>query len=78
MAYIKYEKMIGEQDQLHIEWMKLLIEEGTWASNTRIENIAVNQMNMVLPKRANSHILVINPSSTASLEPTSETHNHKK
>lgn len=60
-AYIQYEKMTQEQDQLHTQWMKLLIEKGTWANNARIEDIAVNQMDMVLPKRADSHILIIPP-----------------
>lgn len=59
MAYVKHEKLIAQQDQLHTEWMKLLLEEGTWASNARIEQIATQEMNMVLPRANHSHIIVV-------------------
>lgn len=62
-AYIQHEHLIQQGDQLHTEWMKLLLEEGTWASNSRIENIATKDMNMVLPKGMDTHIIVVHAQS---------------
>ncbi len=38
------------RDDLHIEWGKLLLEQSTWATQARIENVANSQLDMVLPK----------------------------
>ena len=38
------------QENLHNTWSQLLLEEGTWASQARIGEVAVQNLNMVQPK----------------------------
>ena len=35
--------------ELHIEWTQLLLEQGAWGSDARVERIARNKLNMHLP-----------------------------
>lgn len=35
--------------ELHIEWTQLLLEQGAWGSDARVEKIARNKLNMHLP-----------------------------
>ena len=37
-------------ESLHIEWSQLLLEQGTWASDARVEKIARERLNMQLPQ----------------------------
>ena len=37
------------RDALHVEWSQLLLEQGAWASNARIERISREQLNMEIP-----------------------------
>ena len=38
-----------ERDRLEIEWGKLQIEQSTWATHSRVENIARDMLNMDVP-----------------------------
>lgn len=35
--------------ELHIEWTQLLLEQGAWGSDARVEKIARNKLSMHLP-----------------------------
>ena len=48
-----------EQENLHTEWMQLLIEEGTWGNYDRVYQIATTQMNMGPPTPFAMQILVV-------------------
>lgn len=37
-------------EDLHVEWSQLLVEQGTWASDARVEKMAREDLKMVLPK----------------------------
>lgn len=37
-------------ENLHVEWSQLLVEQGTWASDVRVDKVARQQLNMVLPE----------------------------
>jgi cell division protein FtsL len=39
-----------EIDALQIEWSQLLLEQGTWVSDARVERIAREHLQMVLPE----------------------------
>jgi cell division protein FtsL len=41
-----------ESMQLEEQWGRLLLEQSTWSSQTRIENLAKNKLNMVVPDPA--------------------------
>jgi len=40
-------------DRLKIEWGQLLLEQSTWATPARVQNIAQTRFNMVLPSPEN-------------------------
>ena len=48
--FVQLQKLENERDQLQIEWGKLRIEQGTWASLGRVENMARSELNMVEPE----------------------------
>jgi cell division protein FtsL len=43
------QKMQQQRDKLHAEWTQLLLEQSTWASDIRVEKIAREQLNMLIP-----------------------------
>lgn len=45
------------RDALHVEWTQLLLEQGAWGSDARLEKIAREKLNMKLP--ASDAIVVI-------------------
>lgn len=44
------------RDELQVEWGQLLLEQSTWSSYGRIEELATNQLGMIVPE---PHDLVI-------------------
>lgn len=38
-----------DAEDRHVEWSQLLVEQGTWASDARVEKVAREHLNMVLP-----------------------------
>ena len=47
--FIHYQQLQQVQEQREIEWSKLLLEEGAWSTQARVQNIATTQLNMVAP-----------------------------
>ena len=50
--FVELEKEQELARQLAIEWGQLQLEQSTWAMHTRVEKIALNQLNMRLPDAA--------------------------
>lgn len=48
--FVQLQELQTERDRLQIEWGKLRIEQGTWASHGRVENMARSELKMVEPK----------------------------
>jgi cell division protein FtsL len=46
-----------ERDDLEIEWGKLRIEQSTWATHGRVENLAREDLDMIVPSAAD--VLVV-------------------
>lgn len=38
-----------ERDQMNVEWGQLQLEQGTWATHSRVERIARSRLNMRVP-----------------------------
>lgn len=51
--FIHYQNL--QQVQLHdeMEWSKLLLEEGAWSTQARVQNIATTKLDMVMPEMKN-------------------------
>ena len=41
------------RDNLHIEWNKLLLEQNTWAAPIRVQTLAQEKLNMIVPTSKN-------------------------
>ncbi len=48
--FVQLQELQAERDRLQIEWGKLRIEQGTWASHGRVENMARSELKMVEPQ----------------------------
>ncbi len=57
MLFVQMEILRKQRDELDIEWGQLRLEQSTWATHGRIEGLARNRLNMVIPE--NSEIVVI-------------------
>jgi cell division protein FtsL len=44
------QQTLVERDQIHIEWERLLLEKSTLLMQARIQLLAENQLNMVVPE----------------------------
>jgi cell division protein FtsL len=55
--FVELEQLTNERDELNIEWGQLQIEQSTWATNARIEQVAADDLQLTRPKT--SEIFVI-------------------
>ncbi len=55
--HIELQQLQQARDNLHVEWSRLLLEQGTLGSDVRVEQVASHELDMVLPKHED--ILVI-------------------
>lgn len=47
--FMQYQNAQQVQQQNDMEWSKLLLEEGTWSTQARIQRLAKSQLQMVTP-----------------------------
>ena len=55
--FVELEALTDERDRLNIEWGQLQIEQSTWATHARIEQVATDDLSLVRP--AATEIFVI-------------------
>jgi len=55
--FIKLQHLQQEIESLQLEWSQLLLEQGTWGSATRVEQIARERLQMVLPEPSDVVVL---------------------
>lgn len=48
--FLELQKEKDRAQQMEVEWGQLQLEQGTWAMSARIEKIAVEKLQMQLPK----------------------------
>ena len=48
--FIELETLTRERDELNIEWGQLQIEQSTWATHARIEQVAADRLSLVRPQ----------------------------
>lgn len=47
--FVQLEELQRDRDQLDVEWGRLQLEQGTWATHGRIEKVARARLEMVMP-----------------------------
>lgn len=45
----RLQQLANQRDTLQAEWTQLMLEQGTWATNARVEEIATKHLNMLSP-----------------------------
>lgn len=48
--FVELEQLNHERDELNIEWSQLQIEQSTWATHARIEQVATDDLSLVRPQ----------------------------
>lgn len=47
--FVELETLTDERDELNIEWGQLQIEQSTWATHARIEQVASDELQLTRP-----------------------------
>ena len=50
-AFVELQAATAEADRLQEEWGMLQLEQGAWAGHSRVERLAADELEMVLPER---------------------------
>ena len=48
--FTELQDLTDERDRMEVDWGRLQIEQGTWSTYARVEQVAREKMNMRLPK----------------------------
>ncbi len=59
LQFIELQTLQQQKEVLMVEWNRLQLEQSTWTQPSRIETIAREQLNMILP--TSDDIMVIKP-----------------
>ena len=47
--FAELQSLQKNRDNLHMEWSQLLLEQGTWATDVRVERVARERLKMNMP-----------------------------
>jgi cell division protein FtsL len=59
MLFAQMQQLRQQRDQLNVEWGQLLLEQSTWSTHARVEQMATQQLDMQMPTHA--QIVVVHP-----------------
>ena len=55
--FVELETLTNKRDELNIEWGQLQIEQSTWATHSRIEQVATEDLSLVRPTSAEIYVI---------------------
>ena len=55
--FVELEELTAERDKLNIEWGQLQIEQSTWATHARIEQVAADDLSLVRPDATEIYVI---------------------
>jgi cell division protein FtsL len=55
--FVELEQFTTERDELNIEWGQLQIEQSTWATHARIEQVALEELALKRPKPTEIYLI---------------------
>lgn len=55
--FVELETLTTERDELNIEWGQLQIEQSTWATHGRIEQVATDELSLLRPKATEIYVI---------------------
>ena len=51
MLHVKLQRLYTEHSNLNTEWSKLLLEKSTWMADFRVEQLAKQNLHMMMPEQ---------------------------
>jgi cell division protein FtsL len=67
--FIELQKEKEQAQQMEVEWGQLQLEQSTWAAPGRVEKIAVQKLQMQIPKNGQVQLIRVKPPGEATLPP---------
>ena len=61
--FIELQKEKEQAQQMEVEWGQLQLEQSTWATPARVEQVAVQKLQMHLPKNGQVQFIRVKPNS---------------
>ena len=55
--FVELEALTSERDELNIEWGQLQIEQSTWATHGRIEQVATDELQLLRPQATEVYVI---------------------
>ena len=55
--FVELERLTHERDELNIEWGQLQIEQSTWATHARIEQVATEDLELMRPGATDIYVI---------------------
>ena len=55
--FVELESLTHERNELNIEWGQLQIEQSTWATHSRIEQVATEDLSLVRPTSGEIYVI---------------------
>jgi len=55
--FVELEQLTHQRDELNIEWGQLQIEQSTWATHARIEQVATDDLSLLRPQSAEIFVI---------------------
>ncbi len=55
--FVELESLTNERDDLNIEWGQLQIEQSTWATHARIEQVATEDLELLRPGATDIYVI---------------------
>ncbi len=55
--FVELETLTHERDQLNIEWGQLQIEQSTWSTHARIEQVATEDLSLTRPEATDIYVI---------------------
>ncbi len=55
--FVELEQLTHERDELNIEWGQLQIEQSTWATHARIEQVATEDLELMRPGATDIYVI---------------------
>lgn len=56
-VFVELEQLARERDELNIEWGQLQIEQSTWATHGRIEQVATDDLELIRPPASEIYVI---------------------
>lgn len=53
LLHANLQNLYALRDKLQVEWSQLLLEQGTWEADARVERVARDRLDMVVPEKVN-------------------------